>query len=401
MLVRQAAKTSAADQDATGAPADWALAELDAGPSSSCGSDASDSSESEGARLALEDLPPDAAEEARYGAGVPGADRGMDDGDQEEGNGAFGKDMQLPGLVRKKLAGGSYSYHAKFYIYGLTFHTKQVQDLAAAIDFHVVFMTIRERIPPAEALDASAIEPLFLKIADEQGLHVERDMDLKVTLRLNTRFLLGIRTASPRLPFSNIREVMSLWAQTVQRFWVGSGKTNGEAGSLFQRFDPDKTQEMWLATRECYLRCHASKGPDDADLEGWLDKKYAERAGFRERQLENWNIFRMKMEDPKHGRNTRKTRMIYHRRRERQAMAAEDRVAERTRSLNQEWHLLERIRVCLQKWRRLDAAGAKRRRQDEAASAKRRRLEKAEQRLQRSQREARWRARRAVERAAR
>ena len=64
--------------------------------------------------------------------------------------------------------------------------------------------------------------------------------------------------------------------------------------------------------------------------------------------------------------------------------------------MNQEWHLLERIRVCLQKWRRLDAAGAKRRRQEEAASAKRRRreelLERAEQRLQRCQREARWRA---------
>ena len=102
MVARQAAKTSAADQDGTGAPADKALAELDAGPSSSFGSDANDSSESEGARLALEDLPPDTAEEARYGAGVPDADRGMDDGDQEEGNGACGKDMQLPGLVRTK-----------------------------------------------------------------------------------------------------------------------------------------------------------------------------------------------------------------------------------------------------------------------------------------------------------
>ena len=390
MVARQAAKTSAADQDATGAPADSSES------SSSFGSDASDSSESQGARLALEDLPPDAAEEARYGAGVPSADRGMDDGDPEEGNGAFEKDMQLPGLVRRKLAGGGYSYHAEFHIYGLVFHTKSVQDLAAAIDFHVVFMTIRERIPPVEALDASSIEPLFLKIADEQGLHVEQDMDLKVTLRLNnTRFLLGImHLVTPRLPFSNIREVMSLWAQTVQRFWAG--KTNGKAGSLFQRFDPDKMRKMWLAAHECYLRWHALKGPDGADLEGWLDKKYAERAAFRERQLEKWNIFHMKLEDPKHGYESRNMKLFFHRQRERQAMAAEDGGAERTRSLNQEWHLLERIRVCLQKWRRLDAAGAKRRRQDEAASAKRRRLERAEQRLQRSQREARWRAARAA-----
>ena len=95
----------------------------------------------------------------------------------------------------------------------------------------------------------------------------------------------------------------------------------------------------------------------------WLEKKYAERAAFHERQLERWNIFRRKLEDPKHGYNTRKNRLFYHRHRERKAMAAEDGGAERTRSLKQEWHLLERIRVRLQKWRRLDAAGAKRRRQ--------------------------------------
>ena len=53
MVSRQAAETSSAAQDATSTPADSALVEVNAGPSSSFGSDVSDSSESEYARLTL------------------------------------------------------------------------------------------------------------------------------------------------------------------------------------------------------------------------------------------------------------------------------------------------------------------------------------------------------------
>ena len=111
----------------------------------------------------------------------------MDDGDQADENEAFGADMRLPCLQRTKHKRGGYAYHTRMNIHGLCFRTKSAH-LAAAIDFHVVFMTIRERIPPQDSLDASSIESIFLKVSDEQGLHVERDMGIKVSLRLKTFF---------------------------------------------------------------------------------------------------------------------------------------------------------------------------------------------------------------------
>ena len=53
MVSKPATKTPSMAQDAKSTPADSALAEVDAGPSSSFGSEVSDSSESECARFAL------------------------------------------------------------------------------------------------------------------------------------------------------------------------------------------------------------------------------------------------------------------------------------------------------------------------------------------------------------
>ena len=410
MVSRQAAKTSSAAQDATSTPADSALAEVNAGPSSSFGSDTSDSSESEYARLTLEDLPPDASEEAPDSAGMPGEPEvGMDDGDQADENEAFGADMRLPCLQRTKR--GGYSYHAHMYIHGLDFRTKSAH-LAAAIDFHVVFMTIRERLPPQDSLDASSIESIFLEVSDEQGLHVERDMGIRVSLRLKASFFTDKRLQTTFLPFNMIQEVMGLWEQTQKKLstcWIGKSLTP-PVGHLFRTYDPDTLMEIWLAIRQgCIRFCGLKrlKGREEAYVGDWLDTQYAEQAPFRERQLEHWNTFHMNLEDPMNFEKEARRRRAPARQRERRAMAAEDKDTELTRSLNQECFLLERIKLCLQTWQRLDAASAKRRRREEAASAKRRRqeeaasakrrrrevlLERAAQRFQRSQREERWRA---------
>ena len=192
--------------------------------------------------------------------------------------------------------------------------------------------------------------------------------------------------------------------------WIGKSHT-APVGDLFRTYDPDTLREMWLAIRQGYIRfcgLKGLKGREEADAGDWLDTHHAEQAPFRERQLEHWNTFHMSMslEDPMNFEKARKRRAAA-RQRERRAMAAEDKDAELTRSWNEEWLLLERIKLCLQTWRLLDAASAKqqrreeaartkRRRQEEAASAKRRRrevlLERAAQRSERSQREARWRA---------
>ena len=39
------------------------------------------------------------------------------------------------------------------------------------------------------------------------------------------------------------------------------------------------------------------KGRDEDDLARWLDAKYAERLPHRERQLEVWNSWQMRLED--------------------------------------------------------------------------------------------------------
>ena len=180
MGARQAAQTSATAGVGRDL-GDSALAEVEAAPSSSSGSDLGDSSESECAMAALEGLPQaEAAAEEADCAGTPReAEVGMDDGDQEEGNEAFGEDedMKLPWLQRssRRQRDGSRSYCARMYIHGLIFMTKSVH-LAAALDFHVAFMTVRERMPPTEAVDASSIQSTVLRILDEQGLHVERDV---------------------------------------------------------------------------------------------------------------------------------------------------------------------------------------------------------------------------------
>ena len=331
----------------------------------------------------------------------------MDDGDQADENEAFGTDMRLPCLQRRKRRGG-FSYYARMNIYGLHFATKSVP-LAAAIDFHVVFMTIRERIPPPDSLDASSIESIFLGASDEQGLHVERDMAIKVSMRLKASFFASTPLHITCLPFKRIQEVLSLWEQTQKKLsmcWLGNslGKSHrAPVGHLFRTYDPDTLREMWLAIRQGYIRSHGLKGREEADVGDWLDTLYAEQAPFRERQLEQWNTLRMNLEDPMNFEKNARERRAAARQRERRAMAAEDKDTELTRSLNQEWWLLERIKLCLQTWQLLDAASAKRRRreeaasakqqrQEEAASAKRRRLERAVQRFQRSQREARWRA---------
>ena len=200
---------------------------------------------------------------------------------------------------------------------------------------------------------------------------------------------------------------MSLWEQTQKRMsmcWIGKSQP---VGHLFRTHDPDTLREMWLAIRQGYIRSRRLKGREEENVGDWLDTQYAEQAPFRERRLEHWNTFHMNLEDPMNFLKKARKRRAAARQRERSAMAAEDKGAELTRSLNEEWFLLEQIKVCLQTWRLLDAASAKRRRreeaasakqqrQEEAASAKRRRqevmLERAAQRFQRSQREARWRA---------
>ena len=406
MVSQQATKTSPVAQDAKSTSADSVLVEADAGPSSSFGSDASDSSEAECARLALEDLPRDAEEEDCNGARLPGEAKVGVDGSDQEGDEAFDDYTKLPCLHRVKLRGGGYAYGLQMQIHGLMFTTKIARDLATAIDFHVVFMAVRELAPPVEALDASSIESMFAEVSDEQGLHVERDMGIKVSIRIKASILTEKQLAMPSLPFSRIQDVMSIWEQTFKRFKL-CGLTQACRGltqaflriNPFRTYEPDTLREMWLALRRGYVRCHVLNGKAESDVIEWLDAQYAERGPFRERLLENWNLFRMKSEDRmKRPRQSASMHKFYGSRRERQAMAAEDKGAERTRSLNHDWCLLEQVELCLQRWLRLDAVGAKRQRREEAASAKRQRrevlLERAAQRAQREQwrqRRARWR----------
>ena len=310
----------------------------------------------------------------------------------------------------------SLSLYIYIYIYIHThIRTKSVH-LAAAIDFHVVFMTIRERIPPLDSLDASSLESILLRVSDEQGLHLERDMGIRVSMRIQASWFTKKPLRTACLPFKRIHEVMSLWEQTQKRLsmcWLGKSHfMMAHDGHLFRTFDPDTLREMWLAIRQ---GCSGLKGREEADVGDSLDTRYAEQAPFRERQLKHWNMFRMNLEDPMifekkaraarqrerramaaEDKGTARKDRAAARQSERRAMAAEDSGTELTRSLNEEWFLLEQVKLCLQTWWLLDAASAKRRRREEAASAKRRRqdvqLERAAQRFQRSQREVRWRA---------
>ena len=408
MVAQRAARAAAPEQGAQGAPAGSARAEADAGSSSSSeGDEVSDSSGGDSARLALEDLPRDAADEVRGGAGVLGEGAaGADEGDQEEEEGEADKEsMKFPCLKRNKLVGGSYSYQVRMCIYSIVFHTKAVKDLAAAIDFQVVLMTIRERMPPLETAEASSIESVVSGVLGEQGPHVKRGMKLGVGLIFNVGFLLGRKTLHlPALPCSRIREVMSLWEQAVKRFWKSNKAfCSGSAapGGLFHIYDPDTLREMWLAIRQCCVALHGWKGHDEADVVARLDAQYAGQAPFFERRLEAWNTYRMRVEDLGFRRRDPEATLQYRERyrqrlRERHAMAEEDGCSERTRLLNREWRLIEQVEACVCRLRRIEAASEWRRRVEEAAGTKRRRkeeaLERAARRSQRAEREARWRA---------
>ena len=133
-------------------------------------------------------------------------------------------------------------------IQGLRFESKSVH-LAAALDFHVALMTVRERVPPPECLDASSIESVFLGVSDEQGLHVERDMGIRVSMTINTNFF--TKTAL-YVSFKSLQEVMSLWEQTQKRLYVCriGQRRRPPMGHLFRTYDPDTLREIWLSERD-------------------------------------------------------------------------------------------------------------------------------------------------------
>jgi len=190
----------------------------------------------------------------------------------------------------------------------------------------------------------------------------------------------------PSLPFDRIHEVLGHWSR-LRRFFVSKP---GRPKHIFQRHDPATLLQIWLDMRQAYVRSCAAEGKSEERAARWLDAMYDERRPHREQQLEIWNRWRMKSEDP-HYRVRADGRVRLHS--ERCAMSAEDSGTLLTRALNEEWRQMEEVERGLHRWRRWCLARAKRQLRQEAADAKRRRLEEERgERARRAAREARWRA---------
>ena len=156
---------------------------------------------------ALEDFPYeyDAAQEACQGSETPG-EAGVDDEDGEEEHRETSREGCKLRCVQRHRCVGGFRYRAHTTWHSLEFRTKSTRDLAIVIDFHVVLMTIRERMPPVDTTDTASIESIILGILDEHGLRVRQDMGLSVALTVNATFFLGSMLRFPSLPFDRIRE---------------------------------------------------------------------------------------------------------------------------------------------------------------------------------------------------
>lgn len=200
--------------------------------------------------------------------------------------------------IGSHLRRGKIWYNASTTIGMMHFVTKEVLDLALAIDFQVVLSGIKQQATQGANKTADAflftrsIKEAVKEAEKDNRLDLHKDLGLRFCVRVPAWRWIGAELVTPWFRVSDLERGLNAWCQLHEA--RGQIQT---AGYTFQPYNPEDHRTTWIKVRETFLAILDDLGHFGARRLAKLDAKETSHRIHEERAVERWNQCRMAQEE--------------------------------------------------------------------------------------------------------